>query len=41
LIKELDDGGVTAEEIKKVVRQLREKGEISEIDRDNLLSLIK
>ena len=41
LIKELDDGGVSAEEIRKVVLELREKGEISEIDKKNLLSLIK
>ncbi len=39
LIKELDDGGVSTEEIKRVVRELREKGEISEIDKDNLLKL--
>ncbi len=40
LIRELDDGGVTKEEIIRVVRELREKGEISEIDRKNLLELI-
>lgn len=41
LVKELDDGGVSAEEIKKVVRELKESGEISEIDKNHLLSLIK
>jgi len=41
LIKELADGGVSREEIKKVVRDLREKGEISEIDKENLSALIK
>ena len=41
LIKELDDGGVSKEEIGRVVRELREKGEISKIDKDNLLTLIK
>ena len=41
LMKELDDGGVTAEEIKLVVRHLREDKEISEIDRENLLQILK
>lgn len=41
LIKELDDGGVSQEEIKRVVRELRNKGEISEIDKNNLLKLIE
>ncbi|NUM25031.1 MAG: hypothetical protein HUU49_00210 [Candidatus Buchananbacteria bacterium] len=41
LVKELDDGGVSQEEIIKVVRELRAAGEISEIDKKNLLSLIK
>ena len=41
LIKELDDGGVSKEEIIRVVRELREKGEISEIDKKNLLELTK
>lgn len=41
LVKELDDGGVSKEEIRRVVRELREKGEISEIDKKNLLALIK
>ncbi len=41
LIKELDDGGATVEEIKKVVNELRRNGEISEIDKKNLLELIK
>lgn len=40
LAKELDDGGVSVEELKKVVRELRLKGEISEIDKENLLKLI-
>lgn len=39
LIKELDDGGVSKEEIRRVVRELREKGEISEIDKKGLLRL--
>lgn len=41
LVKELDDGGVSQEEIKRVVRELRQEGEISEIDKNNLLALIK
>lgn len=40
LIKELDAGGVTAEELKLVVRQLRNDKEISEIDKKNLLQLL-
>jgi hypothetical protein len=40
LIKELDDNGVTAEELKLVIRQLKEDHEISEIDRKNLLALL-
>jgi len=40
LIRELDDGGVGKEEIKKVIRELRKEGEISEIDQRNLLRLI-
>ena len=40
LVKELDDGGVSAEEIKRVVRELRADGEISEIDKESLLKLI-
>ena len=40
LIKELDDGGVSKEELIKVIRELRSKGEISEIDKNNLLGLI-
>ena len=40
LIRELDDGGVDKEEIKKVIRELRKEGEISEIDQRNLLRLI-
>ena len=41
LIKELADGGVSAEEIKKMVNELEKKGEISETDKENLLALIK
>lgn len=41
LIKELDDGGVSTEELKKVIRELRNNGEISEIDQQNLSQLIK
>jgi len=41
LIKELDDGGVSQEELKKVVRELRNNGEISEIDKNSLLELIQ
>jgi hypothetical protein len=41
LIKELDDGGVSVEELKKVIRELRQNGEISEIDKTNLLKLIE
>lgn len=40
LAKELDDSGVSVEELKKVVKELRLKGEISEIDKANLLKLI-
>ncbi|MDX9893146.1 MAG: hypothetical protein RB292_01890 [Patescibacteria group bacterium] len=40
LVKELDDGGVTKEEIIRVVGELRAKGEISEIDKRHLLGLI-
>ena len=40
-IKELDDGGVSQEELKKVIRELRNNGEISEIDKENLLELIE
>lgn len=40
LIDELDGGGVTAEELKLVVRELREDNEISEIDRHALLALL-
>jgi len=39
LIKELDDGGVSKEEIRRVVLELRRDGEISEVDKDNLLKL--
>lgn len=41
LIKELDDSGVSTEEIKRVVRELRKKGEISAIDEQSLLGLIE
>ena len=41
LIKELDSGGVSAEELKLVVRQLRLDNDISEIDRKNLLELLE
>ena len=41
LVKELDDGGVSKEEIKRVVRELRLNGDISEIDKNNLLKLVK
>jgi hypothetical protein len=41
LIKELDDGGVSKEEIKRIVRELRKEREISEIDKKNLLKLIE
>ena len=41
LIKELDDGGVTEEEFKLVIRHLREDNDISEIDRKNLLALLE
>ena len=39
-VKELDDGGVSSEEIIRVVRELRLGGKISEIDKKNLLDLI-
>ena len=41
LIKELDDGGVSSMEIKKVIIELKKNGEISEIDEKNLRQLIK
>jgi len=41
LVKELDDGGVSPEEIRRVVSELRLSGEISEVDKSNLLSLMK
>ena len=40
LIKELDDGGVSPEEIRRVVSEMRQRGEISEVDKKNLLQLI-
>ncbi|OGY52495.1 MAG: hypothetical protein A2951_00475 [Candidatus Buchananbacteria bacterium RIFCSPLOWO2_01_FULL_56_15] len=36
---ELDDNGVSAEELKRVLRELRLDGKISDIDRRNLLQL--
>ncbi|MFA5021623.1 MAG: hypothetical protein WC508_00885 [Patescibacteria group bacterium] len=41
LLAKLGDGGVTAEELKKVANELRQSGQISEIDKKNLLALIK
>ena len=41
LVKELDDGGVSKEEIRRVVLELRMDKEISEIDKKNLLDLIE
>ncbi|MAF14331.1 MAG: hypothetical protein CMI53_05600 [Parcubacteria group bacterium] len=41
LVKELDDGGVSKEEIKRVVSELRQREEISEVDKKNLLKLIQ
>lgn len=41
LVKELDDGGVSPEEIRRVVREMRQRKEISEIDKKNLLAMIK
>lgn len=40
LIKQLDDNGVSAEELKLVVRHLHQDHEISDIDRKNLLALL-
>lgn len=40
LKQELDDGGVTAAELKEVVRKLRQDKKISEIDRKNLLEFL-
>ncbi|MFA6410534.1 MAG: hypothetical protein WCW26_03090 [Candidatus Buchananbacteria bacterium] len=37
----LSGGGVTQEELKKVITDLRHAGQISEIDQKNLLALIK
>ena len=36
---ELDENGITAEELKRVLRELRLDGKISDIDRRNLLQL--
>lgn len=41
LIEELDDGGVTAYELKLLVKELRKDLEISETDRQNLLKLLE
>ncbi len=40
LVKELGDGGVTSHELRRVIGELKAKGEISEIDKKNLLGLI-
>jgi len=39
LVKELDDRGVSEEELKRVATELRNRGLISEIDKENLLRL--
>ena len=39
--QDLDNGGVTTEELKESVRKLRLKKSISEIDKSNLLELLK
>lgn len=41
LISQLDGGGVSAEELKLVIRQLRADYDISEIDRKKLLELLE
>lgn len=41
LIRELDHGGVTRQEIKDVVRELKKNHVISETDEDELLELLK
>lgn len=41
LVKELDNGGVTREELRRVVRELRKGRVISEIDARNILALAK
>ena len=40
LKQELDGGGVTAAELKEVVRKLRQDKKISEVDRKNLLEFL-
>lgn len=40
LLRQLDDGGITSQELKETIRRLREQREISDIDRDNLLKLL-
>jgi len=41
LIKEFDDNGLTAQEIKDVVRRLRNEGLISEIDKEKIIKLTR
>jgi hypothetical protein len=40
LIAQMDDGGVTEQELKLVLRELRQDLEISETDREHLLGLL-
>ncbi len=40
LVKELDDGGITAYELTEAARSLRNKGLISEVDKEKILGLI-
>lgn len=40
LAKELDDNGLSAQELIDVTRELRNKGLISEIDKEKILGLI-
>jgi len=39
LMEKIGDGGVSAQEIKDVIRRLRREGKISEMDKQNLLKL--
>lgn len=41
LAEKIGNGGVTSEEFKQVIKNLREKYKISEIDKANLLALMK
>ncbi|MBI3291092.1 hypothetical protein HYZ76_02305 [Candidatus Falkowbacteria bacterium] len=41
LVNELDDGGVTKEEVRLAILELRRNREISEVDQKNLLQLVK